>query len=169
MIGDDGRVRVMDFGLARSLEKSDIDVDTTLRSQDPGLSSTLTAVGTVLGTPAYMAFEQFGGQQEVGAPADQFAFCVALFEALYGHRPFTGDNLRKLAANIALGNVREPTRRGVPRWLRAVIGRGLSAPQGQRWPGMAALLTRIERGQALARVRAAAMVAAVVGVVVVAG
>jgi tetratricopeptide (TPR) repeat protein/predicted Ser/Thr protein kinase len=153
MIGDDGRVRVMDFGLARAIARPDLDRRADAGSgSDAGLSLTLTVDGKVVGTPAYMAPEQVQGG-DVGAHADQFAFCVALFEALYGQRPFAGNDLRAHLANITSGTIREPPRRSVPRWLRQIVIRGLAAAPAQRWPGMKALLARIERGQALSRLR----------------
>jgi tetratricopeptide (TPR) repeat protein len=151
MLGDDGRVRVMDFGLARAPGRAE-PVATTLRSQETSLSPTLTAEGTILGTPAYMAPEQYN-RGEIDAQSDQFAYCVALFEALHGQRPFAGEDLRSLAASVRRGEIREPPRRGVPRWLRQIVIRGLAVDPAQRWPSMTALLTRIERGQALARLR----------------
>ncbi len=153
MLGDDGRVRVMDFGLARAPAPTDTQPqDELLRTQDSASSPTLTAEGTLVGTPAYMAPEQYR-RGDVDAQSDQFAFCVALFEALFGQRPFVGDSLRSLAASVQRGEIREPPRRGVPRWLRQIVTRGLAVLPAQRWPNMAALLTRIERGQALARLR----------------
>ena len=166
MIGDDGRVRVMDFGLARALDKPEGEpAGDLLQTHENLLSPTLTADGTLLGTPAYMAPEQYG-RGTVDALSDQFAYCVALFEALYGQRPFAGDNLRSLAASVQRGEIREPPRRGVPRWLRALILRGLAVDPAQRWPGMPALLARIERGQALHRLRLAGV--ALVGVTLLA-
>jgi tetratricopeptide (TPR) repeat protein/tRNA A-37 threonylcarbamoyl transferase component Bud32 len=153
MIGDDGRVRVMDFGLARATGRADVDPEYELPAHDSALSATLTAAGTLLGTPAYMAPEQFAGAGEIDVHADQFAYCVALFEALYGQRPFAGHNIRALADNIRRGEIRQAPRRGAPRWLRQIVTRGLAVAPAQRWPRMAALLTRIERGQRLARLR----------------
>ena len=163
MLGDDERVRVMDFGLARAVGRD----ETTPAGEDPtgaeaSMSPTLTTVGTVMGTPAYMAPEQFAGA-EVDTRSDQFAFCVSLFEALHGQRPFTGGNLRALAAAVQGGEIREPPRRGAPRWLRRLVTRGLAVDPGQRWPGMPVLLARIERGQALARLRIVAAVLVLLG------
>src|SRR4029077_12485001 len=67
LVGNDGRVRVADFGLAA-----------------PVLAST---GGSLVGTPAYMAPEQLAGKP-ADARSDQFSFCVALFESLHGERPF---------------------------------------------------------------------------------
>jgi serine/threonine protein kinase len=88
LIGDDGRLRVADFGLAawgRGAAKS----DDAISGRDLEGARSSTSVGQVVGTPAYMAPEQIVGA-EVGPAADQFALCVSLFEALFGRRPHTG-------------------------------------------------------------------------------
>jgi tetratricopeptide (TPR) repeat protein/predicted Ser/Thr protein kinase len=163
MIGDDGRVRVMDFGLARSQgEPSPARPDDPLSSSTANLSLSHTVAGRLLGTPAYMAPEQ-----HIGAPGeartDQFSFCVALHEALHGQRPFAGDDMRSLVANVRAGRLREPPKRRAPRWLRKILHRGLSVSVDRRWPSMQALLAAIERGQAGARRRLAAAGLVVVG------
>ncbi|MCE9580625.1 MAG: serine/threonine-protein kinase [Deltaproteobacteria bacterium] len=104
----------------------------------------LTATGAVLGTPAYMAPEQFAGEV-VDARADQFAFCVALFEALYGTRPFAGRAHGEILRAIEARQIRAGTRRG-PRWLRRVVERGLEANPDLRFASMAALQRAIDRG-----------------------
>lgn len=88
LMGDDGRSRVLDFGLARpsrgSLES------TSEERQPPELAAMpsdapLTDTGALLGTPAYMAPEQWHGRAD--ERSDQFSLCFALFEALTGKRP----------------------------------------------------------------------------------
>jgi serine/threonine protein kinase len=138
MIGKDGRVRVMDFGLARATEGA---VEPARAGDLPAdksdiLATPLTQTGAMMGTPAYMAPEQFGGL-EVTTRSDQFGFCVALFEALYGERPFGGETLGALAFNATEGNVRDVGRtRDVPMWLRRVVLRGLSPRPEDRFPDM---------------------------------
>ncbi len=163
MVGDDGRVRVMDFGLARregasepsqaateAIEVSDSNVSAVLGdSIDPAL----TRAGALMGTPTYMAPEQFHGHV-VDERADQFAFCVALYEGLYGERPFDGEGVWGLAAVVTSGHRRPvPRDRSVPRWLTHVLDRGLRTDPSDRWPSMAALLRAIERGRVRRRNR----------------
>ncbi|HTM19879.1 MAG TPA: protein kinase, partial [Kofleriaceae bacterium] len=125
LVGDDDRVRVMDFGLARSLfyDIPEESLDPMFRIAVDGVSELnrdLTATGAVLGTPRYMAPEQFLGRL-ADARSDQFSFCVALWEALYGERPFPGVTAGELAAAVRTGRLREPpdiSDRGVPAWLK---------------------------------------------------
>jgi tetratricopeptide (TPR) repeat protein len=163
MIGNDGRVRVMDFGLVRSvgevepsstrpsepptepstLEQSRSGESRLLQTHNSVLDSQLTVEGALLGTPAYMAPEQLRGDQ-ADARSDQFAFCVALWEALYGERPFAGDNPLAVLFSVSQGQLREPAgARGVPSWLRRMLERGLAADPARRWPGMSELLARL--------------------------
>ncbi len=163
MLGEDGRVRVMDFGLARTLDEP---AETLQIRALPGaqeLSLSRTAAGRIIGTPAYMAPEQHAGATSE-ARTDQFAYCVALYEALYGQRPFEGEDLRSLTANVSQGRVREPSRRDVPRWLRRILLRGLSVEVSRRWPSMQALLAEVDRGQVHAQRRGVATALAIAGV-----
>jgi len=175
MVGRDGQVRVMDFGLARQVsEKSGWGAERgpqplsastpmpasaataphappgTPPASEGGLLSTvvlhgppppsssddfqsasgafeaqLTRTGAMMGTPAYMAPEQFSGTA-TDARTDQFSLCVALYEALYGERPFTGSTMLALRSNVVRGRIREaPAGTKVPTWLRKVLLRGL--------------------------------------------
>ena len=158
MIAGDGRVRVMDFGLARPA--SSRAQDGAAGERPSGLGVAVTQVGSLLGTPAYMASEQLRGE-EVGPQADVFAFCVMLWEGLYGARPFVGQTIEALRVNVEAGRVaRAPSGRGVPRWLDRVLVRGLAPASADRWADMAAVLAELERGQTRSRRRG---VAAVVG------
>jgi eukaryotic-like serine/threonine-protein kinase len=151
-----GRVVVTDFGLARAaLDEPDIVATVpgggppkdAMRPVDSGsLSSTLTATGALLGTPAYMAPEQHDGAA-VGPAADQFAYCVALWEALAGARPFPGQTLASVRQQIAKGPDAE-TEAKVPRRLRAVLRKGLATEPDARFPTMDALLAAIRRKRA---------------------
>lgn len=147
MLGDDGRVRVMDFGLARATENPEAEAEPVVTPElDQSRSTQLTRTGDIVGTPAYMALEQFAGQ--VATPSsDQFAFCVALFEALYGERPFRGDTVAALSASVMDGAVAEVDgKRPVPVWLRRVVRRGLEADPDARFESMRPLLDALAIG-----------------------
>ena len=156
---DDGVVKILDFGLARaaseafepSLDEGTISTMSSSSGSGSGsgssssLSGSLTRPGTVLGTPAYMSPEQFYGEA-IDARSDQFSFCVALYEGIYGERPFVGDTIKDLCVSIRDGRIRpEPRDRPAPARLRAVLRRGLAADPGARWPSMDALLEQLQR------------------------
>ncbi len=133
LVGADGRVRVGDFGLARDAAMS----TTALADIASVPEHALTKTGATMGTPAYMAPEQARGGV-VDARSDQFAFCVALYEALYGHRPFAGDTLGEVLENAANHRVQPPTR-GAPRRLFETIVRGLAPDPDDRHRDMVSL------------------------------
>src|SRR5262249_31496143 len=141
-----GHVLVTDFGLVSTLSqdlRSAPDASDSTRSTP--LSQQLTQTGAVMGTPAYMAPEQFDGKPT--ERSDQFAFCVALYLALYGERPFPGTGYLALRAMVALGQVpAAPRDADVPGWLRRVVLRGLAPEPDARWPSMAELLDALRRG-----------------------
>ena len=144
----DGRIIVMDFGLARqtSTPAAKTPYDVSTRNETPAANDlSLTRTGALLGTPAYMAPEQHKGDP-IGPAADQFSFCVALWEGLYGERPFGGTNVTSVAMNVLEGRVRPPPRDAqVPAWLRDVLIRGLSVAPSDRYASMDALLAELQR------------------------
>ena len=165
MIGEDGRVRVMDFGLAYGRAAAAVEPRLHDPSRDRAPASEassalvmrLTRVGAVQGTPAYMAPEQWRGE-EAEAAVDQFVWSVMAWEILYGERPHPGGSVAALADAVLSGRRRPPPRGArVPGWLRRILERGLAADPSRRWPTMAALLAAVERGQARARRRSAAL------------
>jgi tetratricopeptide (TPR) repeat protein/predicted Ser/Thr protein kinase len=137
MIRGDGRVLVMDFGLARRDPREA--PEPVALADARGADAALTLAGALLGTPMYMAPEQFAGL-ETDERTDQFSFCVALWEALYGQRPFRGDHLAELATAVMERRITPPERSDVPVWLRRVLERGLSTDPASRFPTMDALL-----------------------------
>jgi serine/threonine protein kinase len=150
VLGDDGRVRVVDFGLARSTTGTDN--FKTIESQTPGLRDALAEGPELLatiglsGTPAYMSLEQHLGRRS-DPRADQFSFCVALWEALFGERPFVGRTAGQIARAIEAGQLREPKgprAAAVPRRLRKALERGLAGARDDRWPSMGELLDELE-------------------------
>jgi serine/threonine protein kinase/Tfp pilus assembly protein PilF len=123
---------------------SSIQSGSSLHSRS-SLDSELTVDGAVLGTPRYMAPEQVRGERS-DASSDQFSFCVAFYEALYGELPFPGDNLAQRYQAILDGRLRPaPSTNPTPSWLRAVVVRGLAADKDARWPSMGTLLEALAR------------------------
>jgi eukaryotic-like serine/threonine-protein kinase len=137
MLGDDGRVRVMDFGLARLTG----DTSTAVSSVSPSspLRDVETRSGIVAGSPAYMAPEQHRGAL-ADARSDQFAFCVVLWEALFGKRPFSGQSYRELVAAKHRGPPDVPAAPRIPRRMHEALCRGLAVDRNHRFPSMEALL-----------------------------
>jgi tetratricopeptide (TPR) repeat protein len=157
IIGDNGRVRVLDFGLAREVDIGGssgdaIDIDTSrpsrpepfLRSSGDGsFGEPLTVTGTLLGTVAYMPYEQLRGRP-ADALSDQFSFCASLWEALYGVRAFAGSNPIALVTSLKLNRLNPiPEDAKVPRRLRQLLVRGLALEPSRRWPSMTVLLERL--------------------------
>jgi serine/threonine protein kinase/Tol biopolymer transport system component len=212
LIGADGKPRVSDFGLARETDDVLVPAETD-PAADPepepdgraanatgtetlsvtGAAPPLTRTGMVIGTPRYMAPEQFL-RRPLDARVDQFSFCVALYEALYGDHPFTSQpsttggrlaNLRRRRSTPAvpvpaapvesletlrtavLGGRPIPTPRDarVPHAIAAVLRRGLARDPDDRFPTLSELLSALRRA---ARVRGRRLVAAAAAVVLLA-
>jgi serine/threonine protein kinase len=144
LVGDDGRPRVLDFGLARPPDAPGPARPPRLPTGVDPLGTALTSAGQVLGTPAYMAPEQYLGEA-ADARSDQFSFAVALYQAVYGERPFAGDDPQALALSIVRGRLRpiEP-RYAVPPWLEQLLVRALRVDAAQRFPSMDALVAVIQ-------------------------
>ncbi len=154
--GDDGRVRVLDFGLAREARAEESsgageavksgeepEYDSGVSLSDSSLSVPITMAGTVVGTPPYMAPEQHRCER-VDGRTDQFAFCVSLYEAIYGERPFRGRDLAEIKKVILRGVIPDSTSKfDVPNDLRKTIVRGLSVDADDRFPSMEALLSEL--------------------------
>jgi tetratricopeptide (TPR) repeat protein len=124
----------------------------------------LTQTGAMLGTPAYMAPEQFAGTGG-DARSDQFAFSVALYEGLYGHRPFAGDNVVAVMANVVAGTITEPPGDSrVPAWIRKILLRGLAVKPADRFPTMVEMLAALAHDPATRRRRIASATVALAAV-----
>jgi serine/threonine protein kinase/tetratricopeptide (TPR) repeat protein len=145
-----GVPKVVDFGLALARDQTIASEDgpSGRASDDGGSDATprtgrATATGWVMGTPRYMAPEQHAGDV-LGPEADQYAFCVALWEALRGHRVFAGDTLEALAQAKRRGDISTgPDKDVTPARLVRVLARGIAAEPGERWPSMRALLAAL--------------------------
>lgn len=137
LIGDDGRVRVLDFGIARRLEHN-----VKPRKE----AAPFEEERSFAGTPRYMAPEQFLGR-DVDGRADQFAFCAALYEALTEHRPFdSSEGIVGLAQNVVAGRVQPvPEQLGLPSWLTELVLRGLRVDPSSRASSMHDVIAELER------------------------
>ncbi len=176
-LGDDGRVRLLDFGLVTTsveptttgaeaqpaererlpppeqlglLDTLAYDAPTQPKQEADAqtgpdrLDISLTNTGAVLGTPAYMPPEQMTGGR-ADARSDQYSFCVSLYEAVYGERPFEGHTAPALLMSMLHGDVRSPPKGSrVPPKLRAALLRGLAPRPDDRWPSMEELLAQLQ-------------------------
>ena len=157
LVDGGGRVRVVDFGLARLADRSnaatedEVEIPGLRRGRPNALLSPLTADGALLGTPAYMAPELLRGEP-ADARTDQFAFAVALWEALYEELPFAGSDISELRAAVLRGEPSEPRdRRRVPRAVHRVLERGIALRPDDRYASMGDLLAAL--GAAMKRRR----------------
>ncbi len=177
LIGADERPRVTDFGLARAAaSESELSGARSRRTSIPAppeagaetppapisleslssvsFASSLTLSGTLLGTPGYMAPEQYGSDEQIDARADVFAFCATLYRALYGERPFSGETVEQIASATLNGRVRPPARGSdVPPWLRRVVLRGLAPAREARPRSMDEVLAALRADPAKRRRR----------------
>jgi hypothetical protein len=177
IIGDDGRVRVLDLGLVGA-KRDELGEGPTLdeSSSFNRLENPLTMTGERLGTPAYMSREQYLGL-ELTPASDIFAFSVVLHEALFGAHPFMtkATTFYELQANV-IGNevLPPPSSNAVPAWLAALVARGLAPDPANRPASMRAYALALARdpGRTRRRVLAAvgvALVAAIAGIAVARG
>ncbi len=126
LLTGDGRVKVVDFGIAK--------VST----------SNLTVTGTVLGTPAYMSPEQVAGKQVTGK-SDQFSLAVMLYRMLTGEQPFRGDNPSSVLYQI-VHDTPEPTHQhnpNLPKAVNAVLLRGMAKAPSDRFDNCRALVVAL--------------------------
>ncbi|HMG22174.1 MAG TPA: serine/threonine-protein kinase [Kofleriaceae bacterium] len=160
LVGGDGRVRVTDFGLARSVLIPDEAAQA--KPVMSALDVALTATGTVLGTPRYMPPEQLTGPgPDLDARSDQFSFCVALYEALYGVHPLRGGTS---VAMLDDGERAKPPPDGskVPPAIGRAVLRGLERDRARRFPSMGALIDELEVRPRRSPLRFAALATAAV-------
>lgn len=148
--GKDGRVRVADFGLVAGGEDGDAEWPGPPSSLHSGVDGRLTETGAVLGTPLYMAPEQF--ERGGASPAsDQHGLCVALYEGLYGALPFDLGSAPARATLVGiLAAKREkpgpsPAPSDVPPAVFEAVVRGLSPASADRHPSMDALVEALTR------------------------
>ena len=197
LVGRDGRVLVFDFGLAceqgtgipgaplpvdlfrilhgdlpgETSSGAEGGVDSGLSTRDP-IETPVTRAGLIMGTPGYMAPEQYR-QEPLTGRADQFSFCATLYYALYGEHAFEGVGAAALARATLEGRLRPaPRDSDVPAWLRRVVLQGLRFQPHERHASLERLIealhddprTRYSR-QVMVAVAAAFLVAVTAGAV----
>jgi serine/threonine-protein kinase len=128
LVDRDGRVLVSDFGIARAAEEK-----------------TLTASGSVIGTPHFMSPEQCAGQK-VGPQSDQYSLGVLAFQMLTGQVPFDAESVIAIIQHHYFTPVPDvrAVREGVPEELLAVVYRSLSKDAGQRYASTRDMVKAIE-------------------------
>jgi hypothetical protein len=148
---------VVDFGLARALAPAEgaepVPSESGPSSSAEGVRSSrerLTQVGTILGTPGFMAPEQVAGEEADGR-SDQFSFCAALYEALYGQLPFSGQTYEEFAEKVLAGKLPKSLPRPVggievPTAVEQALRRGLARDPAARFESMQALSAALEQG-----------------------
>jgi tetratricopeptide (TPR) repeat protein len=160
--GDDGRVQVLDFGLARAVGAEPGGAPSQPGEVSGSETTALTATGEIVGTLGYIAPELIAGAPPTPA-SDQFSFCVALHRAVEGVAPFAGQDLARLRDSIGRGEIAYARDgRAVPGWLRRAIARGLAAEPADRYPSMRALLDELGRMRGWRRWRATVVMAAAI-------
>jgi len=197
LISRDGRVRVTDFGLALQMMGEPKRPPNTAH----GVSwpaerklgdENLTETGMVMGTPNYMSPEQVVGD-ELDARSDQFSFCVSLYTALYGKRPFDPHTLQEVARSRRFGEgsdtglprlkathasnptlkaiLEPPSNVKVPTWVRQAVMRGLEIDPSRRFSSMRELLGALSQEKKRQRRQRAFLLGGVLslGVLAVAG
>ncbi|HVI01087.1 MAG TPA: serine/threonine-protein kinase [Enhygromyxa sp.] len=175
LVARNGRVVVLDFGIAHavgvteSLEQDDAAVRRrivehsvahgtvptfggSLAGTARALDTEVTRAGALIGTPAYMAPEQLEGRS-TDERSDQFAFCIALWEALHGERPFPGESPLALWQAMRDGAIRQPSTTGVRSNIQRALLRGLEINPERRFAKMTALLATLEHDPATVRRR----------------
>jgi len=147
MLTPQGRVVVLDFGLAAPPADSATGGAHAFEHND------LTLTGTIMGTPAYMSPEQITGSP-VGPASDQFSFCVALYEGLFGARPYAGNSLDDLRGQLTSGErSAPPPDHDVPGWILQSLERGLQRHPKDRHRSMRELLAALRADPAKKRRR----------------
>jgi eukaryotic-like serine/threonine-protein kinase len=135
MVGEEGIVKILDFGVAKPTETFDIK-----------FTDVKTHSGSLVGTPAYMSPEQAAGKP-VDARSDVFSIGVVLYEMLTGHRPFVRDTWQELIIAI---NRDEATpvsvlRTDVPGEVDALVARCLAKKPDGRYPSCLEIVADADR------------------------
>lgn len=138
LLTDDGRAKMADFGIAKSVEVGGADAD-------------LTATGHLVGTPAYLAPERIDGRPAT-PQTDLYGLGVVAYEALTGERPFPGDSPLAVALAVTEGRYRRlsEARPDLDPALVAAVERAMAPDPGQRFASAADMARALEGGAAVA-------------------
>ena len=131
MLTPHGHVKVMDFGVAKALD-----------DPEGSTTTTLTAPGSVIGTPVYMSPEQAAGDH-VDHRSDIFSFGVVLYESLAGELPFEGTSAASYLRRAAIG-APKPLPKQVPAELREVILKCLEKNPDNRYASFEVLRSQLD-------------------------
>ena len=157
LVGRDGRARVIDFGLARETDGDAVRTSVPSRGSVPPSSD-----DSLRGTPGYLAPEQYA-RAATDPRSDQFSFCIATWEVMFGVQPFTGESAVELGVRVVEGRIDPPPKRsGVAVRIESALRRGLSVDPQRRWPSMDALLHELEIRTTHGRATIAALTLALV-------
>ena len=137
MVTDDGRVKILDFGVAKLSARNDVDIEldaATMTRTVAARDAALTAEGHIVGTVAYMSPEQATGQT-VDSRADIFSFGAVLYEMITGTRPFAGDSSISTLAAVVNREPKPPSEISatVPRELERIVQRCLRKDPARRF------------------------------------
>ena len=163
-IGDDGRVRVMDFGLAGIVDGTWGDSTETWSPKSSSLTDSSTRMTTgVFGTPRYMAPEQVKGQP-ASALSDQFSLCVTLYESIVGRPPFEGDDIYDISVAVKRGlPEKPPVETRISRRSYRALRRGLRMDPASRWDSVQDLMSELSPKIRRTRTSTVLVVAVLVG------
>jgi serine/threonine protein kinase len=139
MVTESGRIKILDFGLAKMTVATQLSEDTETIGRAP-----MTVEGSIIGTVSYMSPEQAEGKR-VDARSDIFSFGVVLYELITGAKAFAGDS----AVSTLTAILRDPVRpisdyvTGIPPELEEIVGRSLRKDPSQRWQSMKEIHTML--------------------------
>jgi WD40 repeat protein len=148
LVGKYGETLVVDWGLAKVLDRADVEASESALPNPLGDDSALTQAGTALGTPAYMSPEQAAGRlDQMGPRSDVYGLGATLYCMLTGRAPIGGKDTAEVLRKAQCGE-RLPPRRvtlDVPPALDAICCKAMALRPGQRYATALELAADVER------------------------